>query len=59
MVLSCKKSIKVLLKNIEKRYEDIESRENPRDEDGWYDYVEAYRDLMGRVQNDLRLMIVS
>ena len=54
---SCKKSIKMVLKNVEKRSAEIEKREQPRDEDSWYNYVEAYRDLIGRIQNDLRLVV--
>ena len=54
---SCLQSMKVLLKNIDKRYDNIESRETPRDSDDWWEYVNAYRDLVQRIQNELRIVV--
>ena len=51
-----RKRLKVLIKSIDKRYDDIEAREMPRDEDDWWELRESYRDLIDRIQNDLEIL---
>ena len=54
--MSLNVKVKVLIKNIDKLYDDIEAREMPRDEDDWRELRESYRDLIDRIQNDLEIL---